>query len=152
MVCFLLNEFMAPANQVVQEEASPDINEDEQLGLMAQLVLAKQATFDKPAKNRHMRPLYLRGYVSGKPLTKMFIDGGAAVNVMPYTMFRKLGMGPGDLMPTSIILNDFARNPSDTKGCVHVDLMIGSRTLLTTFFVIEGTKGAILLAVRAHWE
>jgi hypothetical protein len=51
MACFLSNEFMAPANQVVQEEASPDINEDEQLGLMAQLVLAKQATFDKPAKN-----------------------------------------------------------------------------------------------------
>jgi hypothetical protein len=96
---------------------------------MAQLVLAKQATFDKPAKNRHMRPLYLKGYVNGKPLTKMFVDGGAAVNVMPYTTFRKLGMGPGDFTPTSIILNDFAGNPSDTKGCVHVDLMIGSKTL-----------------------
>jgi hypothetical protein len=59
MVCFFPNEFMALANQVVQEEASPDINEDEQIGLMAQLVLAKKATFDKPAKNRHMRPLYL---------------------------------------------------------------------------------------------
>jgi hypothetical protein len=68
----------------------------------------------------------------------MFVDGGAAVNVMPYTTFRKLGMGPGDLTPTSIVLNDFARNPSDTKGCVHVDLMIESKTLLTTFFVIEG--------------
>jgi hypothetical protein len=31
---------MAPANQVVQEETSPDINEAEQLWLMAQLVLA----------------------------------------------------------------------------------------------------------------
>jgi hypothetical protein len=111
MVCFLPNEFMAPANQVVQEEASPDIDEAEQFGLMAQLVLAKKATFDKPAKNWHMRPLYLRGYVNGKPLTKMFVDGGAAVNVMPCTMFRKLGMGPGDLTPTSIILNDFAGNP-----------------------------------------
>jgi hypothetical protein len=58
MVCFLPNELMALANQVVQEETSPDINEDEQLGLMAQMVLAKQATFDKPAKNQHMRPLY----------------------------------------------------------------------------------------------
>jgi hypothetical protein len=93
---------------------------------MVQLLLAKHANFDKPAKNRHMRPLYLKGYVSGKPLTKMFVDGGGAVNVMPYTTFRKLGMGPGDLTPTSIILNDFAGNPSDTKGCVHVDLMIGS--------------------------
>jgi hypothetical protein len=91
-----------------------------------------------------MRPLYLRGYVNGKPLTKMFVDGGAAVNVMPYTTFRKLGMGPRDLTPTSIVLNDFAGKPSDTKGCVHVDLMIGSKNLLTTFFVIEG-KGAYSL-------
>jgi hypothetical protein len=49
MVYFLPNDFMAPANQVVQEEASLD---DEQIeGVMAQLVLAKQAIFDKPAKN-----------------------------------------------------------------------------------------------------
>jgi hypothetical protein len=81
---------------------------------MAQLVLAKQATFDKPAKNRHMRPLYFRGYVNGKPLTKMFVDGGATVNVTPYT------------------------------------LMIGSKTLLTTFFVIEG-KGAYSLLLGRDW-
>jgi hypothetical protein len=42
MVYFLPNEFMAPANQIVQEEMSLDVNDDEQLGgLMAQLVLAK---------------------------------------------------------------------------------------------------------------
>jgi hypothetical protein len=150
MVRFLPNEFMAPANQIVQEEALPEVDEAEQAGLMAQLVLTKQATFDKPVKNQHMRPLYLRGYVNGKPLTKMFVDGGAAVNVMSYTTFRKIGMSPGDLMPTSIVLNDFARNPSDTKGCVLVDLMIGSKTLLTTFFVIEG-KGAYSLLLGRDW-
>jgi hypothetical protein len=63
---------------------------DEQLGLMAQLVLAKQATFDKLAKNRHMRPLYLRGYVNGKPLTKMFVDGGAAVKCCHTPRSRSL--------------------------------------------------------------
>jgi hypothetical protein len=43
MVYFLPNEFMAPANQVVQEETSLEIHDDDQLGgLMAQLVLAKQ--------------------------------------------------------------------------------------------------------------
>jgi hypothetical protein len=60
MVCFLPNEFMDPANQIVQEETLSDVDEAEQVGLMAQLMLAKQATFHKPAKNRHMRPLYLR--------------------------------------------------------------------------------------------
>jgi hypothetical protein len=32
MVYFLPNEYMAPANHVVQEEVSPDVNEDEHLG------------------------------------------------------------------------------------------------------------------------
>jgi phage terminase large subunit-like protein len=59
-------------------------------------------------------------------------------------------MGIGDLTPTSIVLNDFAGNPSDTKGCVHVDFMIGSKTQLTTFFVIEG-KGAYSLLLGRDW-
>jgi hypothetical protein len=92
MVYFLPNEFMAPANQVVQEEASLD---DEQLGgLMAQLVLAKQAVFDKPAKNLHMRPLYLKGYVNGKPLTKMCCRwwSGGQCNAVHH--FQKTWYGP----------------------------------------------------------
>jgi hypothetical protein len=32
MVCFLPNEFMAPANQIVQEEVSPDIERPSNLG------------------------------------------------------------------------------------------------------------------------
>jgi hypothetical protein len=35
MACFLPNEFMAPANQILQEEVSPDMDEVEQFGLMA---------------------------------------------------------------------------------------------------------------------
>jgi hypothetical protein len=31
MVCFLPNEFMAPANQIVQEEVLPDMDEAEQI-------------------------------------------------------------------------------------------------------------------------
>jgi hypothetical protein len=42
---------MAQANQIVREEVLPDMDEAEQFGLMARLVLTKQATFDKPAKN-----------------------------------------------------------------------------------------------------
>jgi hypothetical protein len=38
MVCFLPNEFMAPASQIVQEEVLPDMDEAEQFGLMAQLI------------------------------------------------------------------------------------------------------------------
>jgi hypothetical protein len=59
-------------------------------------------------------------------------------------------MGLGDLTPTSIVLNDFAGNSLDTKGCVHVDLMIRYKILLTTFFFIEG-KGAYSLLLGRDW-
>jgi hypothetical protein len=68
----------------------------------------------------------------------MFVDGGVAVNLMPYTMFRKLGKGPEDLLETNMMLKDFGGNASKTRGAVNAELTIESKTLPTTFFVIDG--------------
>ena len=75
-----------------------------------------------------------------KPMNKMLVDGGASVNLMPYTTFCKLGKGPGDLMETNMMLKDFWGNASKTRGAINVELTIGSKTLLTTFFVIDGKR------------
>jgi len=57
------------------------------------------ATFEKPEddKRQHLKALFLKGFVDGKPVTKMLVDGGAAVNIMPYVMLRKLGKSQVDL-------------------------------------------------------
>ena len=86
----------------------------------------------------------MKGLVDGKPMNKMLVDGGASVNLMSYTTFRKLGKGPGDLIETDMMLKDFGGNASKTQGAMNVDLTIGSKTLLTTFFVING-KGSYSL-------
>ena len=68
---------------------------------MAQLSLdPMQATFEKPGnkERKHLWPLFMKGYINGKPMTKMLVDGGAAVNIMLYTMYRKLGLGEDDLI------------------------------------------------------
>jgi len=62
---------------------------------------------NKPEKHRHLKPLYVKGYVDGKPMMKMLVDGGAAVNLMYYTTYRKLGKGPEDLIKTDMMLRDF---------------------------------------------
>ena len=85
---------------------------------MAQLDL--QAIFDKPSQHRHLKALYMKGFIDGKPMTKMLVDGGAAVNLMPYTMFRKIGKGPRDLLGTDMMLKDFGGNASKTRGAVNV--------------------------------
>ena len=54
-----------------------------------------QATFDKlgDKESKHLRPLFMKGYINGKSMTKMLVDGGAAVNIMLYMMYQKLGLG-----------------------------------------------------------
>jgi hypothetical protein len=68
----------------------------------------------------------------------MLVDGGAAVNLMPYTLLRKIGESDEDLIETDMMLVDFEGNISLAQGAFFVEHTIGSKTLPTTFFVIKG--------------
>ena len=83
-------------------------------------------------------------------MSKMLVDGGASVNLMPYSTFRKPSKGPGDLIETDMMLKDFGGNASKTRGAMNVELTIGSKTLLTMFFVIDG-KGSYSLLLGHDW-
>ena len=92
----------------------------------------------------------MKGLVDGKPMNKILVDGGASVNLMPYTTFHKLGKGPKDLMETNMMPKDFGGNTSKTQGAINVELTIGSKTLLTTLFIIDG-KGSYSLLLGCDW-
>ena len=83
-------------------------------------------------------------------MNMILVDGGASVNLMPYTTFHKLGKGLGDLIETNVMLKDFGGNASKTRGAINVELTIGSKTLLTTFFVID-QKGSYNLLFGRDW-
>jgi hypothetical protein len=38
-----------------------------------------------------MKPLFLKGYVEGRPVQKIMVDGRVGVNVMPVATFEKMG-------------------------------------------------------------
>ena len=63
-----------------------------------------------------MKALYIKGLVDETSMGKILVDGGASINLMPYTTFRKLGKGPGDLIETDMMLKDFGGNASKTRG------------------------------------
>lgn len=87
MVFLLPTEFSANSSE--NHESS---DEEELEEAVAELTLqSQQAIFDKPAKHRHLKPLYMKGFVDGKPMAKMGVDGGVAVNLMPYTTHQKHG-------------------------------------------------------------
>ena len=54
------------------------------------------------------------------------------------------------MMETDLMLKDFGGNTSKNRGAINVKLTIGSKTLLTTFFVIDG-KGSYSLLLGRDW-
>jgi hypothetical protein len=51
---------------------------------VAQMCLShKEVVFQKPEESsRHLKPLYIRGHNDRKPISRMLVDSGAAVNVI----------------------------------------------------------------------
>jgi hypothetical protein len=96
-----------------------------------------------------LKALFLKGFVNGKSVTKILVDGGAAINLMSYTMLHKTGKSEEDLTQTDMMLVEFEGNISLAQGAT-TELTIGSKTLPTAFFVIKG-RGSYNLLQGRDW-
>jgi hypothetical protein len=72
--------------------------------------------FEKPEESsQHLKPLYVRGHIYGKPISRMLIDGGATVNLMLCSIFKKLGWKDDELVKTNLTLNGVWGNPMEGR-------------------------------------
>jgi hypothetical protein len=61
---------------------------------------------EKPEElNQHLKPLYVRGHIDGTPISRMLIYDNTIINLMPYSVFKKLEREDGELMKTNLTLN-----------------------------------------------
>jgi hypothetical protein len=76
----------------------------------------------------------------------MLVDGGAAINLMPYSIFKKVGREDDELVKTNLTLNGVGGNSMEARGTIYMELTVGSKSLPTAFFVIkvQGNYSVIL--------
>jgi hypothetical protein len=119
---------------------------------VAQLDLdAERAVFKKPAAiGRHMKPFYVKGHIDGVPINRLLIDGGACVNIMPSSVFKRLGHTESELMKTNMTLNGFSGEASDAKGIVAKELTIRGKMAPTSFFMVN-VKGKYNALLGRDW-
>jgi hypothetical protein len=112
----------------------------------------KESIFQKPkATENHLKALYMKGHINGKPISRMLVDGGAIVNLMPYSLFKKLGGSDDELIKINMTISGVGGGePMGAKGVIFMELTIGSKTLATTFFVAE-TQGNFNLILGRDW-
>jgi hypothetical protein len=98
----------------------------------------KEGVFENPEESsQYLKPLYVRGHINGKPISRMLIDGGTVVNLMSYSIFKKLGREDDELVKTNLMLNGVGGNPIEARGVVSIELTIGRKLFDTAFFVVE---------------
>jgi hypothetical protein len=134
MVFMIPAEFCAPTEDVAE------------LALGAECVM-----FEKPENlAAHIKPLFIRGHLDGTPVTHMLLNGGSSVNILSLSLLKKLSHIEGDLKRTNLSLSGFAGDPTEAKGIVCKELMVGSKTMPTTFFVVD-VKGCYNVLLRQDW-
>lgn len=72
-------------------------------------VSSARVIIDRPTKaiTMHLKPLYIKVHIEGVPVSGVLVDGGAAVNILPWAVLRKLGKNEQDLLPTDLCISNF---------------------------------------------
>ena len=77
----------------------------------------------------------------------MLVDGGAIINLMPYSLYKKLEGTDEELIKTNMTVSGVGGDdPIGAKGVASMELTVGSKTLAIAFFVseVQGNSSLIL--------
>jgi hypothetical protein len=65
----------------------------------------------------------MKGHINAKPISHMLVDGGAIVNLMPYSLFKKLGGSDDEWIKTNMIVSGVGGGePMGAKGVISMEL------------------------------
>jgi hypothetical protein len=86
--------------------------------------------FEKPTLSmcQHLKPLYIKAHMDGRPVNRVLVDNGAAVNILPTSMLRKLFKIESDLIATNVSISGFASGATKTKGVIPIEVKVGKQT------------------------
>ncbi|KAM1452954.1 hypothetical protein ACFXTO_002628 [Malus domestica] len=85
----------------------------------------------------HLKPLYVTAHIEGYPVSKVFVDCRATVNIMPVNIMKVLRRSNDELIPSGITMSSFVWDKSQTKGVLPLAVNITGRNHMTAFFIVD---------------
>ena len=81
----------------------------------------------------------------------MLVDGGAIIILILYSLFKKLGKSDDELTKINMTINGVGGGePIGLKGVASMELTVGSKTIATTFFIVE-VQGNYSVTLGRDW-
>ncbi|KAA0039557.1 uncharacterized protein E5676_scaffold775G00710 [Cucumis melo var. makuwa] len=97
----------------------------------------------------HNRPLYVSGYVREQRVDRILVDNGSAVNIMPKSTMRQLGILMEELSNSKLIIQGFNQGSQRVIGMICLELIIGDLKTSALFHVIDSRITYKLLLGRS---
>jgi hypothetical protein len=84
----------------------------------------QKAIFEQPDDSMmsHLKPLFIQAKVDEVNVNKVLVDGGAAVNMMPQSLLKRIGKTDKDLKPHNVILSNYEGKAGHSLGALQVSL------------------------------
>lgn len=98
--------------------------------------------------SKHLRALKINAWIDGHPISKVLVDGGSTLNLIPSKLLRKLGKRDEEIISSNIQLSNFTGEVMEVKGIFVANLTVGSKTSRIAFCVVEANASYNLLLGR----
>jgi len=102
-------------------------------------------TDDMQVKGKHDRPLYFTGYIGSSEVSRIQVDPGSALSIMPHRVMRHLGIPNYRLSATQTTIYGFNANGTRPMGKIKLKLQIEDLKSEVTCYVIDADTSYNLL-------
>ena len=93
----------------------------------------------------HNRPLFVSGYTRGERVSRILIDDGSAVNIMPKGTMRRLGISMEELSKSRLVIQGFNQEGQRAISMIRLDVTIDELKARPLFHVIDSKTSYNLL-------
>ncbi|KAI5317066.1 hypothetical protein L3X38_036773 [Prunus dulcis] len=89
----------------------------------------EKVCYEMPTKkmSSHLKPLYVGAHFDGVSVSKVLMDTGATVNVLPAAIMRKLKKCSNELIPTETTISGFVGDNTTSKGIIPLQVGGGKK-------------------------
>jgi len=161
VICNVVSIFPAEYDMVSEVEDSKeefDPKEMEEYKTMCYFVTNngseddQKAIFEKidDSMKTHLKPLFIQAKVDEIGVKKVLVDGGAAVNLMPQSLLKRIGKTDKDLKPRNVILSNYEGKAGHSLGALQVSLKVGT-VVRPTLFMVVSSKANFNFLLGREW-
>ena len=86
---------------------------------------------------KHLKLMYIKAHFYGMPISKVLVDNGAFVNLLPSHMIKRLTKINADLLEANVAIIGFSKASIQPRGVVPLIIIIGSKSALTAIFIVN---------------